>query len=84
MSKSYIKMAENGRLVLPASLRAEVGLPGGGDFLARAENGVIILEPHKMALQRVRDLVRQYAPAEEGVSVVEELIAERHAEAALD
>jgi hypothetical protein len=27
-------------------------------------------------------LVRQYAPTEEGVSVVDELIAERHAEAA--
>jgi hypothetical protein len=27
-------------------------------------------------------LVRQYAPAEEGVSVVDELIAERHKEAA--
>ena len=75
-------MAQNGRLVLPASLRAEIGLPAGGDFLARAENGVIILEPHKKALDRVRDLVRHYAPAEEGVSVVDELIAERRAEAA--
>ncbi len=81
MMQSHIKMAANGRLVLPASLRTEVGLPGGGDFLARAENGVIILEPHKKALERVRDMVRQYAPAEKGLSVVEELIAERHAEA---
>jgi hypothetical protein len=29
----------------------------------------------------VRNLVRHYAPAEEGVSVVDELIAERHGEA---
>jgi bifunctional DNA-binding transcriptional regulator/antitoxin component of YhaV-PrlF toxin-antitoxin module len=75
-------MAENGRLVISAALRSEVGLPDGGDFLARVENGVIILEPHKKALERVRSLVRRYAPAEEGVSVVDELIAERHAEAA--
>lgn len=82
MSRSHIKMAYNGRLVIPAALRTEVGFPDGGDFLARVENGVIILEPHKMALERVRNLVRQYAPAEEGVSVVDELIGERHAEAA--
>jgi bifunctional DNA-binding transcriptional regulator/antitoxin component of YhaV-PrlF toxin-antitoxin module len=74
-------MAENGRLVLPASLRTEVGLPAGGDFLALVENGVIILEPRKKALERIRNLVRLYAPAEEGVSVVDELIAERHAAA---
>jgi bifunctional DNA-binding transcriptional regulator/antitoxin component of YhaV-PrlF toxin-antitoxin module len=82
MVKSHIKMADNGRMVLPAALRTEVGLPDGGDFLARVENGVIILEPHRKALERVRSLVQQYAPAEEGISVVDELIAERHAEAA--
>lgn len=82
MGQSHIKMAGNGRLILPAALRTEVGLPDGGDFLARVENGVIILEPHRKALARVRSLVRQYAPVEEGISVVDELIAERHAEAA--
>lgn len=82
MIQSYVKMAENGRLVLPVSLRNEVGLTGGGDFLARVENGAIILEPHKKALERIRCLVRHYAPAEAGLSVAEELIAERHAEAA--
>ena len=81
MAQSHIKMADNGRMVLPAILRSEVGFPDGGDFLARVENGVIILEPHKRALERVRSLVRQYAPVEEGVSVADELIAERHAEA---
>jgi len=82
MTQSYIKMANNGRLVLPTTVRTEVGLPEGGDFLARVENGVVILEPHKKALERVRNLVRQYAPADAGVSVVDELIAERRAEAA--
>lgn len=82
MTQSHVKMSDNGRLVLPAALRAAVGLPEGGDFLARVENGVVILEPHKKALERVRSLVRQYAPADEGVSVVDELIAERHAQAA--
>ncbi len=81
MEKSYVRMADNGRLVLPAALRAEVGFSDGGDFLARVENGVIILEPHEKALERIRNLVRQYAPAADGISVADELIAERHAEA---
>ncbi len=81
MAQSRIKMANNGRLVMPAALRTEVGLPEGGDFLARVEKGVIILEPRKKALERVRNLVRQYAPSADGTSVVDELIAERHAEA---
>jgi bifunctional DNA-binding transcriptional regulator/antitoxin component of YhaV-PrlF toxin-antitoxin module len=84
MSQSYIKMADNGRLVLPAALRSGVGLPDGGDFLARVENGAIILEPHKKVLERIRTLIRQYAPADQGVSVVDELIAERHEEAVLE
>jgi len=49
------------------SLPTEVSSPDGG--------------AHKKALEHIRDLVRQYAPAEKGVSVVEELIAERHAAA---
>ena len=81
---AYVKMAQNGRIVVPAALRAEIGLPRGGDFLARVENGMIILEPHKMALERVRRLVRQYAPADQGGSVVDELITDRRAEAARD
>jgi bifunctional DNA-binding transcriptional regulator/antitoxin component of YhaV-PrlF toxin-antitoxin module len=79
--KSPVKMGSNGRLVLPLALRQDIGLPKGGDFLARAEDGVIILEPYKKALEHLRRLVRQHAPAEPGVSVVEELIAERRAEA---
>ena len=82
MTRQHVKMAANGGLVLPAVLRTEIGLPDGGDFLARIENGVVILEPHKKVLERIRNLVRIHAPAPEGVSVVDELIAERHAVAA--
>jgi len=82
--KNHVKMADNGRLVMPAAIRSEIGLPNGGDFLVRVENGVIVLEPHKAALERVRNLVRQFAPAPAGVSVVDELIAERRDEASRD
>ncbi len=40
MARSHVRMGDNGRLVLPATLRSEIGYPDGGDFLARVENGV--------------------------------------------
>ena len=46
-------------------------------MVARVENGAVILEPFEVAVRRARSLVRQYVP--EGVSLVDELIAERHA-----
>ena len=60
-------------------MRTEIGLPDGGKLVARVEDGAVILEPFDIALRRARALVRRYVP--EGVSVADELIAERHAAA---
>jgi len=81
MTSTPVIMAANGRVVIPASMRAEIGLAEGGTMVARVENGVVVLEPHKVALDRVRAMVREFAPADPGLSVVDELIAERRAEA---
>ena len=77
MTRAHLTIAGNGRLVIPAGMRAEIGLPEGGRVVARVENGAVILEPFEVAMRRARSLVRQYVP--EGVSLVDELIAERHA-----
>ncbi|CAK0758843.1 AbrB/MazE/SpoVT family DNA-binding domain-containing protein [Azospirillaceae bacterium] len=77
MSQSHITMAENGRLIIPAGMRAEIGLPEGGKMVARVENGTVILEPFEDAVRRARDLVRRYVP--QGISLTDELVAERHA-----
>ena len=82
MSQTHVTMARNGRVVIPAEVRARIGMSEGGTLVVRVEGASVVLEPHKMALDRVRALVRQYAPAEPGVSVVDELLAERRAEAA--
>ena len=79
MGPAHLSMAGNGRLVIPAGMRTEIGLPDGGKLVARVEGGAVILEPFDIALRRARALVRRYVP--EGVSVVDELIAERHAAA---
>ena len=76
MTQAHLTMASNGRLVIPASMRAEIGLQDGGNIIARVENGVVVLEPIGAAVRRAQSLVRQYVP--EGVSLVDEVIAERH------
>lgn len=76
-----ISMASNGRLVIPATMRAEIGLQDGGDLVARVEKGVVVLEPIGVAVRRAQSLVRRYVP--EGAPLVDEVIAERH-EAAQD
>ena len=51
-----------------------------GDTLsARVEDGVLILMSPETAVRKAQELVRRYIP--EGVSLVDELIAERRAEA---
>ena len=43
MGQAHLTMAGNGRLVIPAGMRAEIGLPEGGRVVARVENGTVIL-----------------------------------------
>ena len=74
-------MASNGRLVIPAAMRTEIGLAEGGKLVPRVENGVVVLEPIDIAIRRAKDMVRAYLP-KSGMSLVDEVIAERHEDAA--
>ncbi len=70
-------VGEQGRIVLPARLRQELGLKAGDELMARVVDGQLILEELDHALHRVQDSVR----AEHGgKSLVDELIAERRRE----
>lgn len=79
MSQTSLTMASNGRLVIPANMRAELGLHEGGKLIARIENGAVVLEPIDAAIRRAQAMVRRYVP--EGVDLVEELTTERRREA---
>jgi len=73
--QANLTIAPNGRVVIPANMRAEMGLQAGGKVLARLVNGAVILEPIEAAIQRAQDMVRKYVPV--GTPLVAELIAER-------
>ena len=72
-----VKLGKQGRLVIPAPLRRELGLSQGAELVARAENGCLILEPKAVAIDRLRERFRKI----EG-SLADELLAERREEAA--
>jgi antitoxin PrlF len=75
-----LSLASNGRVAIPAAMRAALGLKDGDRLVARLVNGAVVLEPIETSVRRAQALVSTYAKP--GVSMVEELIAQRRAEAA--
>jgi AbrB family looped-hinge helix DNA binding protein len=79
MVQVTLTIASNGRVVIPANMRAVLGLQDGGKVVARGVDGAVVLEPADAAIRRAQAMVRRYVP--EGAGLVEELIAERRAAA---
>lgn len=68
-------MGEKGRVVIPAGLRAELGLEAGSILILVSTPEGVILSTREQALRRSREQLA-------GPSLVDELIAERRAESA--
>ena len=79
MNAIKVKMGPKGRVVVPAPIRRVLGIEEGTELMARIEGDGIVLEPRQAAIRRLQALVRKAVP--EGVSLVDELIAERREEA---
>jgi len=75
--QSSLTVASNGRVVIPAPMRAELGVIDGGQLGARLVDGTLILEPIDAAIKRAQAMVARYVPPDAGLA--QELIAERHA-----
>jgi AbrB family looped-hinge helix DNA binding protein len=75
-----ILVPENGRVVIPARVRKDLGLESGGELvLARQENGSWSLTTRRQRIEEAQQYFRQFVRP--GVSIVDELIAERREEA---
>ena len=80
--RAWTRMGEGGRLVVPAEMRQALGLkPGDKVLLELTGDELRVLSLHA-SIRRAQEIVRRYVP--EGVSLVDELIAERRAEAAAE
>lgn len=75
MEEARVHVAENGRLVIPASFRRALGLEDGGDVTLRLEEDELRIVTRRQQLAKARALVRRYIP--EGKSLSDELIRER-------
>jgi AbrB family looped-hinge helix DNA binding protein len=76
----WIKISENGRVLIPAEVRKQLGLVAGATLvLDVTPEGGLQLEPLKTRVARAQNALKDFAP---GRSMVDELIAERRAEAA--
>jgi AbrB family looped-hinge helix DNA binding protein len=74
-----VRVGRQGRIVIPAPLREEMGLGLGEELLGRVEDGRLVLERREDVVRRLRSRFRNI-PAERVLS--EELISERREEAA--
>ena len=73
-----VRIGPQGRIVIPAALRKALSLRPGDTFIARTEDGRLVLEKREHILARLK---ARFAGVPQGVSLVQELIAERRAEA---
>lgn len=76
-----VRVGRQGRIVIPARLREEMGLGPGDELLGRVEDGRLVLERREDVVRRLRSRFGN-VPADRVLS--EELISERREEAKLE
>jgi len=74
-AETFVRVNENGRVVIPASYRKALGIKAGDKVILRMEDGELRITTMKRRLERAQRRVRQYVKP--GVSLADELIAER-------
>jgi AbrB family looped-hinge helix DNA binding protein len=74
-----VKVNENGRLVIPAAFRSALGISPGDEVVLRIEDDELRITTLRQRIAQAQRLVRKYVKP--GVSLVDELLAERRAEA---
>jgi len=77
--RAKTSLSPNGRIVIPAAIRQEMGLAAGDALLMDVEDGVLRIESYTARIRRIQ---REFAPyIKPGVLASDELIAERREEA---
>ncbi len=74
------KINQNGRVVIPAALRQQMGIETGETVLMDVEDGVLRIESHRARIRRIQEEFKKIIPPG-GMLMSDELIAERREEA---
>jgi AbrB family looped-hinge helix DNA binding protein len=76
------KINQNGRIVIPAAIRQEMGLKAGESLLMELEDGVLRIESYSARIRRIQEEIRKQIPIKPGAMLMsDQLIAERREEA---
>jgi len=78
-AETFARVNENGRVVIPASYRKALGIKAGDQVILRMEDDELRITTMKRRIERAQRRIRQYVKP--GVSLADELIAERRAAA---
>lgn len=76
---AVVSVGPKGRVVIPASIRRELGIEEGSELVALVEGEAVVLVPRSAIKTRLRSIF-----AGTRASMSQELIAERRADAARD
>jgi AbrB family looped-hinge helix DNA binding protein len=76
--QARVSVGRQGRVVIPARIREELGIGPGDELVARVEEGRVVLEKRENVLERVR---ARFAGVPAGTDLAEELVRERREEA---
>lgn len=79
MHEIRAKIAEGGRVVIPAEYRQALGLKIGDEVLMRLEDDEVHMYSVREAIRRAQAILRRYMAPD--VSLVDSLIAQRRTEA---
>ena len=74
------RIVSGGRLQIPADVRRELGLADGDNVHLEIVGGELRVRSYHAVIKAIQDEVRRYVP--EGISLADELIADRRADAA--
>ena len=80
--ETRMRINENGRVVIPASYRKALGIKAGDEVILRMEDDELRITTMNRRLERARRRIRKYVKP--GVSLADELIAERREAAKRD
>lgn len=79
MHTEYVKIGEDGRVVIPSSLRKELGIKPGDTLVIESDGDSLLLRGYERMLQEVQEAFADIAPPSQLLS--EELLRDRRKEA---
>jgi AbrB family looped-hinge helix DNA binding protein len=79
MEQMRVRMNENGRIVIPSQVRKALGIQPGDEVILELDDHEVHLTTLRQRIAKAQEMVRKYVKP--GVSLVDELIAERREEA---